>query len=410
MKRIFLLFFLLMLVSGIPGCSRGKETESRNRTVYAAETAQADGLIWKTNLSMFGSIRWYDPATGANGSLHSDPLCTHDLSDQDTCPLAMHSVMNIAVVDSTVYFLSWEHDMSDDWYTWYAYDFPEQKMIEVASIPDGALPTAWCVSGDWLWYARWGSSGNDAEGGDNLPHFFRVPTGGKNEPEEVTPEGFEEPYITFYVWEDELYILNYDADLIGPDGEAVAEHVTDFSDGWIYIVKNSEPIPPDPDMPDAWNANLRVYDLWRMSVDGEESEAVLFAESCVLRRQFVGDCICTCRYAPVLLYSWLPSRNAPEEERIYVYDYSGGKTLLYDVRSGELKWELAPEGISVYGVDAVGEDWVAFHGLDYSGFERVGDKLAVEGLTQEEIEKHVGYYLWHADTGEITEFDFGFID
>ncbi len=406
-KRFLRLFSILLAVLLLlSACGEKQSEETLPKTVYSSTSAQANGRVWKIrdagNYSGYDLIRWYDPATGENGSLHSDPNCNHE-PDASTCPLYAKQITSLAAVGDTVYFFCTEFAPDGARRAWYAFDYTEQVLTEIARLaePDEQTGWRWCVSDGYLWYPVWSSTG------DGKTHIRRVLLDGTEE-EDLTPEGID-GFRQFYVDDGILYVAEDTGLLRRVDTGKTYEHVSNVSDGYLYLVRNNEnTVEQFPEAPDPGNSRLRVYDLWRMPIDGEENEAAPVTEK-IWGNFFFFD-----RYLAVnpadseFVFSYLPTKKSSEEERIYVYDYSGGKIRLIDTESEASAEELALDTLISYGTLGVSEDWVVIDALDCTGIEPVGEKKAAERFTEKDRESRVASFRINRKTGEITKADFGF--
>ncbi|MBO7403630.1 MAG: hypothetical protein J6V24_01600, partial [Clostridia bacterium] len=389
-----LLIFVLMLLFLLPSCKGNTETVDSSRTAYATDRAQANGVIWKKAdqlHSSFDSIRWYNPATGKTGSLHADPICAHGLEEQNSCPLAGKSVMNIAAQGNTVWFLSWGDSMTEDLRcSWYGYDFAAQKMWQVSIFEDTSyLPLRWCVADGFLWYSHF----EDPSFGDGKIHIRRTPADGSGldeEAEDMTPGGLDDCF-DFYVDGGELFVERTDGSVCRMSDGRIWEHVLIVRDGFVYQTRNTRPREMPADLPEEEReTTLRVFDLWRTPIDGGDGDAVLLAEATCSTPQFFEDQIVVTTTNPRFLYSYLPEKRSGEEDRIFGVDLSGGRCLIFDAASGERTGEVVTQGIHLYGYWGAGEDWIVISGLDCTGLEPEGELRHLEGLTQNDMEERTG--------------------
>ncbi|MBE6724296.1 MAG: hypothetical protein E7576_03710 [Ruminococcaceae bacterium] len=410
MKKLLTIFLaFLLLLSALSGCSRGTADGERGRTAYAGRTVQANGLIWtraEQLHSSFNSVRWYDPATGNTGSLHSDPLCLHGMEDQKSCPLAEKQIMSIAAQGNLVWFFNLGYFFDeDDPSAWYCYDYAAQTMKRIADFRESNnLPSSWCIADGWLWYAYF----EDPSFGDGKNHIKRAPADGsglEKEAEDMAPGGLDDFY-TFFVDGGKLYAERMDGSLCRMSDGRIWEHVLVVRDGFVYQTKNSRPMELPADLPESERTTpLRVYDLWRTPVDGGEDGAVLLAEGVCSSPRFFGDLIVVTPADPKFFYSFLPTKRSKEEERIFGVDISGGRTLIFDAATGEKTGEITAEGFNFYGIVGAGEDWIVAHGLDCRDFEPTGELKTLEGVTQEDMTAHESYFRIDRKTGEITRVD-----
>ncbi|MBR4894986.1 MAG: hypothetical protein IKZ41_01045 [Clostridia bacterium] len=397
---------LLVLLCLLPSCGKKQVNEDLHKTAYSAASAQANGRIWKIHdagsYTDFDLIRWYDPATGENGSLHADPNCSHEL-DAAACPFAGKQITSLAAVGDTVYFFCTEFSPVGVRRAWYALDYAGQVLTELAYLaePDEQTGWRWCVSDGYLWYPVWSSAG------DGKTHIRRVLLDGTEE-EDLTPEGID-GLRQFYVEDGILYVAEETGRLRRVDTGKTYEHVSNVSDGYLYLARNNEnTVEQFPEAPDPGNSRLRVYDLWRVPIDGGEDEAIPVTE------RIWGNFFFFDRYLAVnpadseFVFSYLPTKKSSEEERIYVYDYSGGKIRLIDTGNGESAGEIALGDLILSGVLGVSEDWVVIDALDCTGIEPIGEKKAAEGFTEKDRESRVASFRIDRKTGEVTKADFGF--
>lgn len=402
--HLFVGFLTLLLL--LPSCGKKQTEDDLLKTVTSSTSAQVDGRIWKIrdagSYSGYDLIRWYDPATGENGSLHNDPNCSHG-PDAVTCPLYGKQITSLAAVGDTMYFFCMEFAPEGFCRAWYAFDFAEQILTEIARLaePDEQTGWKWCVSDGYLWYPVWSSAG------DGKTHIRRVLLNGTEE-EDLTPEGIE-GFRQFYVDDGILYVAEDTGLLRRLNDGKTFERVSQVSGGYLYLTRNNEnTVEQFPEAPGPGNSRLRVYDLWRMPIDGAENEAVPVTEKIWGNFFFFDRFLAANPADSKFVFSYLPTQKSSEEERVYVYDYSGGKIRLIDTESGVSAGEIVLGDLILYGVLGVSEDWVVVDALDCTGIEPVGEKKAAEGFTEKDRESRVASFRIDRKTGEVTKAEFGF--